>query len=308
LHFHEKRLVKYLQSKNIQVILAEFGVTGAAMVKISKATGIPLVVFFHGYDAYHREVLAINKQGYDRLFQQASVVFVVSNHMFAQLRKLGCPAEKMVLNTYGPADFYFKNNPDFTSRNFLAIGRFVDKKAPHLTIRAFAQVAAKYPDAKLRMIGAGPLLPACEALVKELQLEKQVEFLGVRKPEEILQFFQSSICFVQHSVTAESGDTEGTPVAVLEAGAAGMPIVASIHAGIPDVVVNGETGFLFEEKDVATMAAGMLKIADDLSLAKKMGEVGRKRILENYTLERHISVINNSINQLTKYNVEGESD
>ncbi len=90
------------------------------------------------------------------------------------------------------------------------------------------------------------------------------------------------MAFVQHSITAPNGDMEGTPVSIMEASSSGLPIISTKHGGIKELVVHNKTGFLVDEKDEEGMAAYMLKICDDLELAKSMGAEGRKYIEQNY--------------------------
>jgi len=168
------------------------------------------------------------------------------------------------------------------------VGRFVDKKASYLTLMAFAQVQKQFPEAALLMVGDGILLATCKQLVKSLQLN-HVQFTGVLTPEIIREQMAASFCLVQHSVQAANGDKEGTPVAVLEAGAAGLPVVATRHAGIPDVVIEGETGLLVDEGDVEAMAAAMIQLYADRALAAKMGVQARSRIQQHFTMEKHLS-------------------
>jgi colanic acid/amylovoran biosynthesis glycosyltransferase len=96
---------------------------------------------------------------------------------------------------------------------------------------------------------------------------------------------------VQHSVCAEDGDTEGTPVAILEAMSAGLPVVATRHAGIVDVVVEGETGLLVDEEDVSGMTAFMVKLAEDDELVARLGKSARRRAVENYSMEKSIGAL-----------------
>jgi glycosyltransferase involved in cell wall biosynthesis len=95
--------------------------------------------------------------------------------------------------------------------------------------------------------------------------------------------------FVQHSVRTSYGDSEGTPVAVLEAGASGLPVVSTRHAGIKDVVIEGETGFLVDEGDIEGMAAHMLTLARDADLAGRMGRRAREHVAANFSMEQHIA-------------------
>jgi glycosyltransferase involved in cell wall biosynthesis len=141
------------------------------------------------------------------------------------------------------------------------------------------------------MVGTGPLFDECQALAKKLGIDHVVTFLGGQGPDVVRKELQQARCYVQHSIEAPSGDSEGTPVSVLEAGATGLPVVSTRHAGIPDVVLEGETGFLVEEHDVEGMAQQMLRLAQDPDLAGKMGRAGRARIQEFFSKEKSIDCL-----------------
>jgi glycosyltransferase involved in cell wall biosynthesis len=97
---------------------------------------------------------------------------------------------------------------------------------------------------------------------------------------------QSAAVFVQHSVVAPDNDHEGTPVAILEAGASGLPVVATRHAGIPDVVKEGETGYLVDEGDTDAMARYMIQLAKNPDLARRLGAAAREHIAAEYNEQR----------------------
>jgi len=88
---------------------------------------------------------------------------------------------------------------------------------------------------------------------------------------------------------ARDGDSEGTPVAVLEAGASALPVVSTRHANIPDVIVEGETGFLVDERDVRGMAAQMIKLAEQPELAAELGSANRQRIEQHFDMQNSLS-------------------
>ncbi len=270
-------------------ILAEYGPTAAASLKVIKQLNIPLVVHFHGYDATANWAITQYRKKYVDVFGYANAVIAVSKKMKQDLVNLGCPGEKIFLNYYGPNDLFFNVTSSLNSLNFVSIGRFVDKKAPYLTIAAFKNVVEKFSSAELTMIGEGSLLNTCKNLARLWNLEKNIVFRGAQSTPEILESFKSCRAFVQHSITADDGDSEGTPVAILEAMAAGIPVISTVHAGIPDVVINGETGLLVKEKDVKGMADNMIRMAEDIGLAKKLGEAGRKRVRENFTMDVHLN-------------------
>ena len=270
-------------------VLAEYGTAGVAVMAACRRAGIPLIVHFHGYDASMHNVLIEHVDTYPLLFQRASAIVVVSRAMEQKLTALGASAGKLRYNPYGVDCGEFAGaDPAHAPATFLAVGRLTPKKAPHLTLEAFAKVRRLIPTALLRMIGDGPLTTECRRVAQALGIEKSVTFLGAQPPSVVRAELRGARCFVQHSVEAASGDSEGTPVAILEAGATGLPIVATRHAGIPDVVIDGETGFLVDEHDVDGMAQRMLRLAEDPVLAGRLGRAARVRIEGCFSMERSI--------------------
>jgi glycosyltransferase involved in cell wall biosynthesis len=128
-------------------------------------------------------------------------------------------------------------------------------------------------------------------LAAALRLSDRVHFPGVQSHSQVAEWLGHARAFAQHSVTTTYGDSEGTPVAVLEAAATGLPVVATAHAGIQEAVISGETGFLVPELDVAGMAKAMIRLAEDSQLAGQMGERGRDHMKERYSIETTIGVL-----------------
>jgi glycosyltransferase involved in cell wall biosynthesis len=250
----------FLKEFKIDVVLAEYGITGVHVGPICKKLNIPFVTHFHGFDAYHFETLKANGENYRTLLKDSASVIAVSEHMKKQLGIIGIPEEKIVLIHYGvDVEMFSLAEKKSFNETFLAVGRFVTKKAPHLTILAFAEVLKEFGKAHLIMAGdaglgnSNELLIACKQLVKALRIDAQVTFTGAVSQKEISLLMKKSTVFVQHSVTSDTGDSEGTPNSVIEASASGLCVVSTKHAGIPDVVVQGETGFLCDEFDFRTM-------------------------------------------------------
>ncbi|HMO34114.1 MAG TPA: glycosyltransferase [Lacibacter sp.] len=290
----------YLQSEGIDIVLAEYGTTGAQVFPVCRALGIPLVVHFHGYDISKKEVLEYHRTLYPELFSYASGIIAVSEDMREDLLAAGAPSEKVSVTPCGPNDKFFQLQPDYTSNTILAVGRMVDKKAPYYTILAFRELLQDFPSLQLRMIGSGYLEYAMRNLVQALCLQDNVHIQGWVQHDEIEQNYQNAFCFVQHSIVAGDGDCEGTPVGVLEASAAGLPVVSTRHKGIKDVVREGVTGILVDEHDVQSMTKALKKLAADRAMAASMGLEGRNFVQANFSMEKHISVINQVVRQALK--------
>jgi glycosyltransferase involved in cell wall biosynthesis len=286
---YSRLLARFLRRMEAEVVLAEYGPTAVTILDACSISRTPLVVHFHGYDAYRRETVAELRAEYQRLFAAASRVIAVSKDMVGQLVSLGCPAERIVLNPCGvDVDRFVGARPQEGAPLVVACGRFVEKKGPLLTLRAFARAQAEEPQARLVMLGDGPLRKRCIDLACELGVDRVVEFPGAVDHEAVLDWMRRARCFVQHSLRAEDGDSEGTPVAVLEAASCGLPVVSTRHAGIVDAVVDGAGGFLVEEGDVDEMAGHLLRLAQDPGLAARMGVAGRRHIERKYSAENSL--------------------
>jgi colanic acid/amylovoran biosynthesis glycosyltransferase len=267
--------------------LAEYGPVGVQFASVCRAAKVPLFVHFHGYDGSLLLRDSVVVRNYGRLFRLASGIIAPSRFLAKNLLAIGCPPDKLHVIPYGidPTRLTITRRDP---QRILAVGRLVDKKAPHLTIRAFGQIASDYPKAQLDMLGDGPLAETCSSLITDLGLEGRVRMHGAQPHSHVVQLMGEASIFVQHSVTAANGDTEGLPVAILEAMASALPVVATRHSGIPEAVVDGTTGLLVEEHDVDAMASALSQLLADPELGEHMGLAGRKRALDQFAQQRSI--------------------
>jgi glycosyltransferase involved in cell wall biosynthesis len=271
-------------------VLAEFGPTAARLLEPCRRAGLPLIAHFHGYDSSVRAVIEEHRDSYPRVFAQAAAIIGVSRAMCRTLAGLGAPADKLHYCPYGvDLERFHPADPSSAPPTVLAVGRLVEKKAPHLSILAFADVYRRHPDARLRIVGDGPLRGPCVDLVAALGLTAAVTFLGALEHEVISHEMRNARCFIQHSVEAANGDCEGTPNTIIEAGASGLAVVSTRHAGIPDVVIDGQTGLLVDERDAAGMAEGIASLIADPALAGRMGRAAREHISAEFAIERRLS-------------------
>lgn len=301
LNLNEKAFCKSLKKNRIHAILAEYGPVGAEILQSAQYLKLPLYVHFHGYDATVNSILQKYGDKYLEMFSYASKIFSVSNVMTQRLIELGCPLDKIKLNIYGPNEIFEKITPTYTKqKTFISIGRFVNKKAPYYTILAFKKVISKHPDAELYMAGEGELLETCKNLVSALNLQNNITFLGRIDPETYGNILSKVAGFIQHSITAANGDMEGTPVAILEASAAGLPVIATNHAGIPDVIIDNKTGYLVNEHDVEEMANKINLLLDFPEIGKKMGQAGKIRTRKEFNLSSHLSRIQDELELASK--------
>lgn len=276
--------------KRPAVVLAEYGTMGVRVVDACRRARVPLVVHFHGFDASVNAVLDEHADDYPRMFETAAAIIAVSPAMRARLIALGAPPDKVHYNPCGvDSEAFTMSDAASAPPTVLLAGRLVEKKAPHLTLMAFAEARRSCPQARLRLIGDGPLMGPCRDVASALQLGDSVTFLGAQPHHVVRDEMQRARCFAQHSIVALNGDSEGTPVAVMEAGASGLPVVSTRHAGIGDVVVDGTTGFLVNEHDVTGMARALVRLLNDPALAGRMGCAGRAHVQAHFALDDRIA-------------------
>jgi glycosyltransferase involved in cell wall biosynthesis len=160
------------------------------------------------------------------------------------------------------------------------VGRFVEKKGIDDLLSALASIRAAKPRAVL--IGDGPLEPQMRARAADLGV--QATFLGAQPPAEVARHLAASRMLVAPSRTARDGDTEGLPTTILEAAAVGLPVVSTRHSGIPEAVVDGETGLLGAEADPVALAGNIARLLDDEDLRRRLGRAARERVRARFDL------------------------
>lgn len=281
LGFEERlRIAGFLKAHEATVALAEFGYAGVLVDEACAMAGVPLYVCFRGHDATMPDRLPSLGRRYRRMFATARGIIAELRFIADKVAALGCPRDKITVQasgmeggTYAPA----RSEPG----RIIGIGRFVEMKAPHLTLQAFAEIAGRFPQAHLDLVGDGVLMPRVQALVAEKGLQDRVTLHGYQSHAACAALMARAAIFVQHSLTDAEGAVEGFPVAIAEAMASALPIVSTRHSGIPEHVEDGVSGLLVAEGDVAGMAAALARLLEDPEAAAAMGRAGRTYALAN---------------------------
>lgn len=284
--------VKRMEVEKPDVILAHYGPTALKMLPLAARLGIPVVAHFNGQDL-SGAVRAWNyRWRLRRALPRLAGCVVVAEYMSQWLLANGAPAASVRKIPYGiPTDDYHPSEGLTADLcRFLVVGRLTEKKRPDLAIRAFARCIESGAPAQLVMIGDGTLRAECEQLTADLGISDRVEFLGFQPSDRVRQEMMQASAFVQHSVTSTSGDKEGWPVAIAEAAASGLPIIATQHASIPEQVEHGVGGLLCDEGDWQTMADHMIQLAKSPSLRQKMGHAARRHIAQ-YDCDKQIAAL-----------------
>ena len=288
----KRALQRVFSRRRIQAVLAEYGPTGIALMDVCRSSKVPLIVHFHGFDVYNRITLAQIGDRYPELFQAAAAVVAVSEDMRERLESWGAPPDKITVNPCGvDTGLFTQQDPSRSPPTFVAVGRLVPIKAPQLTLLAFAKVLAVCPEARLIIVGDGLLRGSLEQLSVALGLESRVDLVGALPHPQVRDVMAGARAFVQHSMKTADVEAEGFGLTLVEAGATGLPVVASRCGGMKDIVIHGETGFLVDQGDLDTMADYMLRLARDGALAARLGAAGRERVVAHYSMEASIRTL-----------------
>lgn len=281
---------KYLKLHNVTVALGEYLDLSLPWLELCRELGIRFYAHAHGYDVSARLREPIWRAEYRR-YNLADGIITINQGSKRRLIELGVEADKIHIVPYGiqiPEEAGAPSKGDYI--RCLAVGRMVAKKAPILTLDAFRRAALTCPKLRLDYVGEGELYPAVRDYIRAMALDDKVTLHGGQPHEKVRELMAHADIFIQHSVVdAETGDEEGLPVAILEAMAAGLPVVSTRHAGIPEAVVEGSTGYLVDEGDVAGMAARIDELAADPELRQAMGKAGWRRARECFSDEREIA-------------------
>ena len=289
-----------------ELVMVEFGFEAVRVMEAIAWSGVPLVVHFRGSDASAKDRLVRLRQRYRRLMGLCSGVIVKSEPMRQTLLELGAPADHLLVSPSGGDPIRFQGaDPAAAGPLLVAVGRLVPKKGPLLTLRAFGLMRRRWKesgaagqDPTLVVVGDGPLRRDLELAVQAQGLKDCVRFAGAMDHDQVAALLRQARVFVQHSLVAPDGDSEGCPVAVIEAQLSGLPVVATWHGGIPAVVEDGESGFLVSEGDVHAMAAAMLRLVLDPSLAATLGQRGQERSRHEFTIDHHLRDVTQLVNSI----------
>lgn len=301
-HFKsQEELCEILRKEKVKLIHARFGVTGAELLKVKQKLGIPMLTSFHGFDLPTNEQSMKKYNGrLEALFKEGDAFTVTSNNMKKILVDFGCPKHKIFVHRsgidIGKFSFRTREFPKDGIVTILSVGRLVEKKGMKYLIEAFNKTYEQYPDLRLRIAGDGILRLDLEAQVKQLKLEDAVTFLGALSHEDIIKEMQQAHVFILASATTADGNQEGIPNVLKEALATGLPVIATKHAGIPELVRNGKSGILIPERDTEAMAQSLLNLIQNPDQWNKMGKAGRRTVKRLFNLQKQLNELESIYN------------
>ncbi|RAM53246.1 MAG: colanic acid biosynthesis glycosyltransferase WcaL [Hapalosiphonaceae cyanobacterium JJU2] len=280
-------IIPLLNSESYDIIHSQFGIQGNEGMIYREIGAIQgkLITTFRGYDIswYVKEY---GENVYDQLFVKGD--FFLANCEFFRQRaiKLGCDEKKIIVHGSGIdcSRFSFRTRQPLEDGkiSIATTGRLVEKKGIEYGIRAVAKVLKIYPNLEYNIIGDGALKEHLEQVIIELGVAEQVKLLGWKNQKEIIQIIDNTHIFIAPSVTAKDGNQDAPVNTLKEAMAMGLPVIATRHGGIPELVEDGISGFLVPERDANAIADKLTYLIEHPELWEKMGKAGRAYVEKHY--------------------------
>ncbi len=292
----ERKLMGWLRETGPGVLHVHYGVEAILFSRVIRRMGIPAIVSFYGHDCTSFPAkfnglgaVMLRRNVFDN--PGVKVITAMSPDMQHDLIALGCPAEKIRIHYHGADTGRFSMDRDYREReciDFLIISLLDEKKGHNTLIEAFVK-ASGITSRKIRLniVGEGVLK---EAVAEQIRVSGAGNILmhGFVKygSSAHLDLLKNADVFVHPSITTINGNKEGIPGAIMEAMSAGLPVIATVHAGIPYAVANGKTGILVEERNTDQLAEAIVRLAENAALRREMGMTALNYVRSEFDIHK----------------------
>jgi colanic acid/amylovoran biosynthesis glycosyltransferase len=290
----QEEIGRMLKRHRVQTVLSEYLDASLQSLKVARSLGIPFFAHAHGYDVSQCMRDPAMRLRY-RDLGGADGIITMSEYSKRKLIEIGLNESIIHVIPYGvdvpDTPVQRKSGEEIRC---ITVGRMVAKKAPLLMLKVFQLACSENPRLRLDYVGDGEMFDNVRRFIEDQGLKEKVTLHGSKANSVVQTFMNRADIFIQHSLKDPvTGDEEGLPVAILEAMANSLPVVATRHAGIPEAILHGISGYLVEEGDVHNMASCILRLAGNVELRNDFGQAGWKRAKEIFSWEREKNALLN---------------
>ncbi len=294
-------LVPLLRDRKPDLLHIYYGHKARKYLPLVEKWGGPLLVSFHGVDVAENEDKAAYAATFPELFSVARVVAARSHSLLTRLGEMGCPAEKLRLNrTPIPLDHISAKVREVPADGrwvFVQACRLIAKKGIFTTLEALRKVVARWPEVRYVIAGDGPMRSRIEEAAANAGLSSNIELVGWVDQARLMELFEGAHLFLHPSETTSSLDQEGIPNSMLEAMAAGLPVVATLHGGIPEAMDSGSEGLLVPERSPDELAAALLRVMETPGLLAEFSRKARATVTERFGMDASIAALENAYDE-----------
>jgi glycosyltransferase involved in cell wall biosynthesis len=277
-----------LREMGIGHVHAHFaGMAARTAFWINKFFSITFSFTAHANDIFSPRKFEI---GLDKLVDKTRVIVTETDYAARFLRERFSSRADCVHRIYNGLDLTEFGRADFSSNPplIIAVGRLIPKKGFSDLIRACGLLAERGKSFRCEIIGEGPLAKELSNQIDELHLQNSVVLAGAMPQTQLRGRLAAANVFVLPSVIDPDGGMDNLPTVIMEAMATGLPVVSTNIGGIPEMIVENETGFLVQSGDVAAMADAIETVINDSSLAARLGKSGYERARALFSIEKNV--------------------
>jgi colanic acid/amylovoran biosynthesis glycosyltransferase len=277
-----------LQEMGIRHVHAHFaGMAARTAFWIHKFFSITFSFTAHANDIFAPRDFEI---GLDKLVDSARVIVTETDYAAQFLQDRFPDRANHIHRIYNGLNLAEFGRSDFSSTPplIIAVGRLIAKKGFANLIRACGLLAEGGKSFQCEIIGEGPLENELRAQIEQLDLQDRVALSGAKPQREVRQRLAAASVFVLPSVVDAQGGMDNLPTVIMEAMATGLPVISTDIGGIPEMVVQNETGFLVQQGDAVALAGAIEKVTDDRSFAQRLGHAGYWRAQELFSIEKNV--------------------
>lgn len=275
------------RDKGFDIIHCQFGTLADGIVHLCASGILPAkaIVQFRGHDITEF-VKSRGRRVYAPIFARADHFLANSDYFRDVAIDLGCDSARLDVLRSGVNTERFRliERPAWSGGvlKLAVVGRLVEKKGIEYAIRAVGIAKSKRIPIQCRIIGEGPLRKSLARLIGGLGIADSVELLGAKPQSGVAALLEASDIFLATSVTAANGDQDGPVNTLKEAMLSGMPVIGTRHGGIPELIEDGVSGFLVDERDPDAIADRISALVADPASWAEMGRAGRRRVEADY--------------------------
>jgi len=293
------QFAKVMRDENINHIHAHYA-THPALVAwiIRQLTGISYSVTVHAHDIFvERSMLSTKLRSSNQIvaiseYNKTYLEYILGSWVNDRTQVIRCGVDSRIYSTH---DHQPKRDGIF---EILSVGSLQPYKGFRYLIQACALLRRQGIQFRCRIVGGGYLYSELSNLIRVNNLNGLVKLLGFKNQDEVAHILSEADCYIQPSVITSSGKMEGIPVALMEAMASGVPVVASSLSGIPELVKEGETGWLVPPKDAKKLADAIVHIYDDPTEAQIRSQKARRLVFREFELNSNVHKLSQLFHQL----------
>lgn len=284
-------LAREVKNKNITHLHAHFGTVATNVARLaSHFTGVPYTFTAHAKDIFHENVIAADLE---RKIADAAALVTVSDYNVRYLQQSYGNAAQKVRRIYNGLDLSRLSyiSPKKRAPLIVFVGRLIEKKGASILIEACDRLRAWNCDFRCQIIGTGGLEKELRQQIESLNLGSLVEMVGPRPQNEVFAMLQQAAAFAAPYIVGGDGNRDGLPTVLLEAMALGTPCVATDVTGIPEIVRDGETGWLVHQGDVAGLAVALREMLEDSTARESRARRARGLIESSFDINQNAAIL-----------------